>query len=181
MQGQSILNTLFTNIIATGLVKEIFHSVLIRDIQGNKKPLVPVEGSFINVGPDDTQKFLTYCRANGPIDFEQEEKIGAQKKILWIRIPHKIVFFNDDEPRDHDQLTGTFIQAVVGTPGIRFARAYTIPDQILQTETNGQYTFTPSTYYSAIDFSLLLKLQANDCEAEFGFSFNCNDLKNPFC
>lgn len=178
MLGQSILNNLFDRVIETKIVKEIFHSVIVRTISGNMKPLAPVGTAFQGVGPDDTQKFLTYCRATGPMDFEQEQRIGScQSKILFARVPHKIVFFNDDEERDHDALTGKLIQAVIGTPDVRFIRAYTIPEQILQTESNGQYTFTPSTYYTAIDFSLLLKLQGKDCEQEFG----CKSLRNPYC
>lgn len=178
MQGHSILNEIFSRLINTELMTQVYHSVIIREVDGIRKPIAPVKGGYEYVGVQDEAGFTAYCRATGPLEIESTINVGScQANIIRATIPHKLVFFNDHEERNHDDITGKLIQAVLGVGGVRFQRAITIPEQILSTEAGGRFTFTPATYYTAIDFSILLRLQADECAQEFG----CGGFPNPFC
>lgn len=178
MQGLSILKELFDNLIGTGIVNEISHSVTIRMQQDTRQPSAPIGGRFQYVGPNDTKGFSCYCRANGPMVVTREERIGScEAKEYSVTIPHRLVFFKYKETRNHDEISGRLLGAVIKSPSVRLQSMNTIADQILSQETTGSFSFLPETYYAAIDFLLLLKLQGDNCE----FEFSCDSLKNPYC
>lgn len=177
----SNLKILFENIIATGLVQDVYHSVIIReDQEGHRKPYAPIDEVYEYVGPDDTKGFHCYCRAMGPLESTNEERIGSCSTVQHrTQTLHRMVFFNIDEERFHDDLTAKLLKAFFNSgKNIRFQRAHVnIEDIITQESPTGRFFFTPSTYYIAIDFYVLLKLQSDNCIEEI----TCTGIKNPYC
>lgn len=180
MIGYSNLEPLFRAILETGLPNKIFHSVLITsDDKSRKKPSAPVDDRWQYVGVNDMQGFSAYCRVTGPMEVQSSTPLGGcSLRQYSTTTPHRLVFFNGNEKRDFDQLTAILVKAVMSAgSAIRFTRLLTIPASILQEESGGAYTFGISTFYIAIDFSLALKLQTDNCSTEI----ICKGLPNPYC
>lgn len=180
MIGFSPLNKLFTAVWNTGLVTKIFHSVLItKTTDGHIKPVAPVGGSYQYVGVEDTEGFVAYCRQAGDVEILKEEPVGAGLRFYHLQVLHRLVFFNSNESRTHEDLTAQFLKAVMSVPkDVRLRKAITMPVQLLQQESpTGKYVFTPDTYYCGIEFFVLLRLQADTCPQEI----KCAGLPNPFC
>lgn len=180
MQGFSILSQLFGNVINTGLVKGVYHGVIMQNLyNGGIMPVAPVNGRYVSVGVDDRKGFTAYCRVLGSLDVDNVEKIGGcDSKIYRTRLLHRLVFFNNSEKRDHDTLTGILLKAVMSSPKIVFQKAILIRDRLLSEEApSGKFNFTENTFYLGIDFFVLLALQAENCEQEI----SCQQAENPFC
>lgn len=180
MQGSSILNPLFTRVIDTGLVKSVYHSVILREIDKRGiSPVAKINTSFKYVGIDDTKGFFAYCRQTGPLEVLEAEPIGGcQMKRYKTQIPHRLVFYNDTEKRSHDEIIAKLTKAVIGAMNIKLNKVHSDPKTILQSESpKAVFHYRPKTFYCAIDFFVLLKIQADTCETEF----TCEDLQNPFC
>lgn len=180
MQGLSILKNLFDNLIDTGIVRNVYHSVVIRQDGDHKKPAAPVSDRFQYVGVDDSKRFTTYCRAIGAMEVVKEEKFAScGGKNIRVQILHRLVFFNQKESRDFDDISGKLINAVLKTGNkIKFQRLVTnYQDILLQEAPTGQFKFTPSTYYTAIEFFVILDLTTNNCQQEI----RCSGIENPYC
>jgi hypothetical protein len=179
MLGFSILKTVFDSVIRTKLVKQIHHSVQLRPIEGNIKPAAPVDNGFIYVGIDDLKGFSTYCRPFGSLEVLKAENIGsANSRLYTTQIPHRLVFYHASEDRNHDELLGKLIKAVISNQWVKLQKVHTNTDVILQSEApTGKFTFRPNTFYAAIDFYIILRLQSDNCETEF----TCKGVKNPYC
>jgi len=179
MTGSSILKEVFANVLATRIVTGVYHSVKLQNKQGVTKPVAPINGIFEGVGPDDTKGFTAYCRQTGPADVDKFERIGGcNSKLYTFSVPHKIVFFCDEEKRDHDSLFAKLTAAVMNTKKVRIQRLMSIPEDILRTEApNGRFDFREYTFYAAIDFLLLLDIAEDKC----GEEITCEGTPNPFC
>lgn len=181
MFGYSHLNILFTNVMATGFVQNLFHSVVIRETdEGDRKPVAPVESRYVYVGIDDTKGFYAYCRQIGAVDSVNEESVGScNTKIYTLQASHRMVFYNGEEKRSHETITAQLLKAFMKSGiGIKLQKVYTIPEQILQLETpTGIFSFKEHSFYIAVDFLVILKLQADTCEIEI----TCEGIKNPIC
>lgn len=180
MFGYSILNELFTNVLQTKFVTGIFHSVQLKPIpEGGSKPAAPVKGRFIPVGVNDTKGFSCYCRQSGSADVLNSERLGGcNTKKYRFQIPHRLVFYNDNEKRSHEEIIAALVKAVIKTNFLTLQKVVTIPEEILKTEApTGRFTFTETTFYIAIDFFVLLDIQTDNCEAEI----QCEGTPNPFC
>lgn len=180
MKGFSVLKELFKSIIGTNLVSNLYHSAKLQRLNdGSFKVVAPVNNRFEYVGLEDTKGFSCYCRQTGPLEVENNEKIGSEwNKRYKVRIPHKLVFFNDKEDRDHEQISGQLVKALIGTDFVSLVRVHSNTEQILAQEApGGKFSFNEQTFYFAIDFFVVLNLQEDNCEVEF----NCNGVENPFC
>lgn len=180
MIGYSPLSKLFTAVLNTGLVNQVFHSTLIsKTPDGHIKPVAPVNGVYEYVGIDDTRGFYAYCRQAGDVETIREEPIGAGQRLYHTQTLHRIVFFNKKESRVHEDITAQLLKAVLSVPKeVRFRKAILLPEQLLQQESpTGKFVFEPDMYYAGIEFYVLLKLQADTCPVEF----RCEGLANPFC
>jgi len=181
MIGYSILEPLFINVLQTKFVNEIYHSVLMKPTpEGGNKPVAPVNKRYIYVGLNDTKGFSCYCRQSGSGDVVSTESLGScggQKKYRF-QVPTKLVFFNDNEERSHDDIIGKLVQAVIKTNFIRFQKITNNPDEILRSEApTGKFQFKENTFYVALDFFLLLDIQVDNCTTEI----QCEGIQNPYC
>lgn len=180
MFGFSILEPLFTNVLQTKFFKGIYHSVMMKPTpQGGNKPAAPVNDRFIYVGLDDTKGFSCYCRQTGSADVVDVENIGGcGVKKYRLQIPHRLVFFNSNEKRDHEQIIAKCLKGVLKSQFIRLQRVVNIPEEVLRFESpTGRFQFKDTTLYFAIDFFVLLDTQADNCETEF----ICEGVPNPYC
>lgn len=179
MFGTSILTNLFDNVKGTGLVPSVYHSVILQEItDGSKRPVAPVVGRFEYVGVNDLKGFSAYCRQTGPAEVGKTERIGGCNSYLTeFNVPHRLVFFNNQEERLHEDLTAKFVKACMMTRKVKIQKVHTIAADVLKLEVpTGNFTFSNLTYYTCIDFLLLLILQAEECEKEI----NCKDISNPY-
>jgi hypothetical protein len=180
MFGSSILKPLFTNLIATKVVNRVYHSVIIRTDQSSKKPSAPVGNRYVFVGPDDQQGFYAYCRQIGNLENASEERLGSCSGWAYKTTAlHRLVFFHANESRPHEDISAILLKSVMSSgPGIKFQRMISIPETIVGQEVpDGRFTFGTSTYYTAIEFLVFLKLQTDNCEQEI----ICEGVPNPFC
>lgn len=178
MIGFSTLQSLFSDLISTGLVpKEIFHSVIIRDDgQGNKKPSAPVGKRFVYVGINDS-KTPFYCRAIGPLETIKTERVHSTQIEYTVQALHRIVLYNQYETRSHDDIAGALTKVVMRNPKTKFVRLYTDAQDILrQEQPTGTFELPTSALYIAIEFNLQMKMISDDCTTEI----SCG-LINPFC
>lgn len=179
MLGYSTLIKLFDNLLATGIMTGIYHSVMMKPLKEGSKPHAPVDGRWIYVGVDDTKGLTCYCRQNGSADVQNVEKLGACNNNKYrFQVPHRIVIYNASEKRDHEQIIALVSGAIMKTPLIRLQRIVNIPEEILRSEApTGRFEFKDNTLYFAIEFFVLLDLQTDNCEHEI----KCEGVPNPYC
>lgn len=179
MIGFSILSNLFNNVLQTKFVTGIYHSVKIRSDKTGSKPAAPVGGSYKYIGPDDSKGFTCYCRQTGSADVNTVEKIGGcNSKKLRLQVPYRLVLFNAAEKRDHETIIAAVTKAVIKTSLVKLQKIIVIPEEILRSEVPaGRFNFKENTLYFAIEFFVLLDLQADTCEEEI----KCEGVQNPFC
>jgi hypothetical protein len=177
MFGSSILNQLFTNLVESGFAPKIYHSVIQKPLKkGSFAPAYPIPGGGYNyIGPDDTKGFSAYCRQTGSAE-GVVEKVSSFQKRYKFQVPHRLVFFNDNEARDHETVKGQLLKAVMKTDKLTVQRIHVLASQILSEEApTGKFTFDASTFYFAVDFSVLLELQTDNCTTEI----TCEGTPNP--
>jgi hypothetical protein len=181
MIGFSILSNLFDAIINTGYVTGVYHTVIQKkDSKGHIYPVAPVGNKFKPLGPNDSKGFYCYCRQVGTVDNIKEERIGGcNGKEYTLQIQHRLVFYNQDEERNHEDIFALMMKAVMSIGAtVKFQKGITVPEQVAIVEApTGKYSFQVTTFYRAIEFFVLLKLQADDCEAEI----RCKGVANPYC
>lgn len=178
MQGFSILKGVFDFLLKTKLINEVFHSVEIVETDSNRFPAYPIEnGDLVYVGVDDSKVMNCYVRQVNDLRIEKRDQISSSVFEYEAVIPHRIVFFNDYETRNTDDLIKIFIQLAF-LPGVRLKSVIVDKEKLLQLETkpNG-FKFDNKTFYSAIDFDIYFRLTRNNCEEEIG----CEKIPNPYC
>lgn len=179
MLGYSILSNLFTNIIATKFVNSIYHSVVIESKDGERRPVASIDGKYRYVGIQDNNGFSCYCRQIGPAEVQKTFNVAAcGKNITRFQVPHRIIFFNANEERNHEDILAKLIGVTMGSYRITISRINNIREDLLRQEVpTGRFNFTENTFYQGIDFFVLLDLQTDNCEQEI----RCDGLRNPFC
>lgn len=181
MIGFSILKELFDNILQTKFVPNVYHSVMLKQIENGSgvKPAAPVNGRYEYVGLDDTNGFSCYCRQNGPAEVIEAEKIGScgMKKYRF-KVPQRLVFFNENENRNHEDIQAKCLKAVMKTNMVTLQKLVTTPEEILRSESpTGRFKLKANSLYFAIEFFVLLDLLADNCESEI----RCDGIDNPYC
>lgn len=180
MIGSSILSELFTNVLQTKFVTGIYHSVMMKPVEGGgSKPAAPVNKRWKYVGPEDTAGFSCYCRQVGSADVQAVEKLGGCNTSKYrFQVLHRLVFFNASEKRSHDEIIAKITGAVMKTNMIRLQKIVNLPEELLRSEApTGRFNFKENTLYFSIEFFVLLDLQTNTCEQEI----NCEGVQNPYC
>lgn len=168
--------------IDTTIVKKVYHSVILLpgNLENATKPAAPTSnGRYEYVGVDDTKGFTTYLRQIGPAEVVTQERVGSCGGYNYkMQVPHRLVFYNDIEKRDSDELIAKLTKAVISFPKIRLQRIITDRRDLLNQEAPaGSYKFKNSTFYAAVDFFVLLELQADTCDTVI----SCKGIDNPFC
>lgn len=179
MQGYSILKTAFDKILDTGLTYRVFHSVKkFEDVnEGTTYPVYPSGiDEFTYVGIDDTKHMTVYCRQIDDLRVVKPELIASSLYNYRVAIPHRMVFFNDFEKRNQDDLLSRFIQFAF-LPNIKLLRVIVDKERLANMESTAKgFNFGDETFYAAIDFEIALTLSQQNCEIEL----TCDSLTNPY-
>lgn len=177
MTGYSTLKPLFQSLIDTGLVQKIYHSVIIREQGENRYPAYRVGDEWYYTGVDDTKIMGCYLRQTGDLQNGRTEQASSCQKMYITRVPYRLVFFNDHETRNHDDLQAK-IMNIVFQKDIELVRFVTDKTRLAIDETALKgFNFGGNTFYAALDFILIVRLTRNNCEVEI----NCGEIPNPIC
>ena len=162
-------------IIRTGLVGKVFHScqLLKNDQLQTLYPAYQVGAEFTYAGIDDTRGLFAYIRTNGDI-VSVPFKVQSCARAYTITVPLRVVFFNDNESRDHAELVrqlGTFAYL----SGVTLVRIITDKFRLVREESSlFRAKFDGQSFYVAFDISLTFVFSASDCESKV-----CQVYPNP--
>lgn len=154
-------------IIKTGLVSKVFHSCqLLRDDQ--RRVLYPAYqkgAEFTYAGIDDAKGLFAYIRVNGDAQ-AVPLKITSCQGAYTVTAPLRVVFFNDNEDRNQDDL-GTRLMSFTFLKNVFLTRV--ISDRArLVTEESPLFRekFDGKTFYLAVDINVTFILLPSDCAPE---------------
>jgi hypothetical protein len=154
-------------IVKTGLVGKVFHScqLLKDDQQRTLYPAYQVGAEFTYAGIDDTKGLFAYIRVNGDAQ-AVPLKLTSCNGAYTVTAPLRVVFFNDNEDRNQDDLTRqlmsfTFMQNVF------LVRVITDRQRLVKEESHVfRETFDGKTFYVAVDINVTFILLPSDCAPE---------------
>jgi hypothetical protein len=152
-------------IIQTGLVSKVFHSCeLLKTDDGQTiYPAYKIGREFTYSGIDDAKGLFAYIRSNGdtvgvPI------KIDSCGKSYTMTAPLRVVFFNDNESRDFNELT-TLLSSFTFMGNVNLVRVVTDKFRLVREESPMfREKFDGQTFYVAFDVSVTFVLLKSDCE-----------------
>lgn len=152
-------------IIATGLVGKVFHTCqLLKNENGQTMyPAYQRGAEFTYAGIDDAKGLFGYIRTNGD-QIGVPFKMNSCGRTYTMTAPMRVVFFNDGEDRDHEELvrqlsTFTFIESVT------LVRIITDKFRLVREESNlFRERFDGKTFYVAFDITVTFVLLPSDCE-----------------
>ncbi len=165
------------HIIATGLVTTMYHSCeLIKDSEQRVlQPAYKQGAEYLTVGIDDQQGLFGYIRSNGDIA-SVPLKLYSCRNTYEISAPLRVVFYHDQEARDHDWLTSrlasfTFLQDVA------LQRVILDKFRLQKEESDVQDpNFDGRIFYVAFDIVVNALLLPSDCAVPV-----CPAHVNPIC
>lgn len=176
MIGYSIVSNIIAYVLKQKLVSKVYHSVDILNINDQRFPGYKKDDEWIYVGPDDTQHMVCYIREISGLAVDKIVPMSAGgKKAYNGKVGYRMVFFNDFEQRNHDDLL-VELMAFTFYPGIQLKKIISNNEELLREEGKVKdFTFGATTFYKAIDFFVLQTFQENKCELNIG----CGNLQNP--
>lgn len=154
-------------ILATGLVKKVFHSCqLLRNDQSQTMyPAYQKGAEWTYSGIDDTHGLFAYIRTNGDI-IGAPFKLDSCGRTYTMTAPLRVVFFNDNEDRDQDELirkmgSFTFLK------NVNLVRIITDKFRLVREESPiFREHFDGKTFYAAFDVAVTFILLPSDCERD---------------
>lgn len=162
-------------ILETDLVKKVFHScqLLKNDQSQTIYPAYQRGAEFTYAGIDDTKGLFAYIRNNGDM-VGVPFKMSACGRTYTMTAPLRVVFFNDNEDRNQEELirqlgTFTFLKNVT------LQRIITDKFRLVKEESAiFRERFDGKTFYVAFDVFVTFILLPSDCENK-----TCNVHPNP--
>lgn len=176
MIGYSVISNIIAYLLKQKLVSQVYHSVDILNINNQRYPGYKKDDEWIYVGPDDSKHMQCYIREIAGLSVDKIEIMSAGgKKAYKGKVGYRMVFFNDFEKRDHDQLLIELL-AFTYYPSVQLKKVINNNEELLREEGKVKdFTFGATTFYKAIDFFVIQTLQENKCELNIG----CGNLQNP--
>lgn len=162
-------------IIATGLTKKVFHScqLLKNSDSVTMYPVYQRGAEFTYAGIDDAKGLFAYIRTAGDI-VGVPFKLSSCERTYTMTAPMRVVFFNDNEDRNHEELirqlgTFTFLK------NVNLVRIITDKFRLVKEESQVfREKFDGKTFYVAFDVSVTFILLPSDCEKT-----DCLTYPNP--
>lgn len=154
-------------ILETGLVKKFFHSVqLLKDEKRQiLYPAYPSGAEYTYSGIDDSRGLFGYIRTNGDMS-GAPFKIASCDRSYTVTAPMRVVFFNDNEDRNQEELirrltTFTFLR------NVNLVRIITDKFRLVTEESPVfRENFDGKTFYVAFDIQVTFILLPSDCESD---------------
>jgi hypothetical protein len=162
-------------IINTGLVTKVFHSCeLLRNDQSQTLyPAYMLGKEFVYTGIDDAKGLFAYIRTNGDT-VSVPFKMDSCAKSYTMTVPMRIVFFNDNESRDFQELT-RLLSSFTFLANVNLVRIITDKFRLIREESPMfRENFDAQTFYVAFDITLTFVLLPSDCEPNV-----CPIYQNP--
>jgi len=154
-------------ILATGLVSQVFHSCeMLRDETNNVLyPAYPKGNEYTYAGIDDAKGLFAYIRTNG-------DQVGVPLKITScsrsydMDAPMRVVFFSDNEGRNHEELVRK-LSSFTFMNGITLQRVITDKWRLIREESPiFRSRFDGKTFYVAFDVLVAFILLPSDCQTD---------------
>lgn len=164
-------------LLATGLVKEVYHSVeIIETKDGPKVPAYARGSEQYYVGPDDSKGMFAYIRKTGPVKPANAEPMGSCSGMYKLAVPLRIVVFQDNVKEDHDSLIQRLL-AFTFLSGVDLLSFTSNAFQLGKQEAPvGAFEFDATTFYMAIDVSAKIRITQTMCKED-----TCIAHPNPIC
>lgn len=154
-------------IIRGGLVSKVFHSCqLLKDDQRRTLyPVYQVGADWTYAGIDDARGLFAYIRTNG-------DAVGVPFKLTscagsyTMTVPLRVVFFNDNETRNHGELI-TQLTAFTFLKNVTLTRIITDKFRLVSEESQVfREKFDAQTFYIAVDINVTFIHLPSDCAVE---------------
>lgn len=154
-------------IISTGLVKKVFHSCQILRDEANRSmyPAYQHGNEFTYAGIDDAIGLFAYIRINGDAQ-AVPLKVTSCQGAYTVTAPMRVVFFNDNESRNHEELTRQ-LSAFTFIKNVSLTRIVTDRERLVREESQlFREKFDGKTFYIAIDVNVTFILLPSHCAPE---------------
>lgn len=154
-------------ILESGVVQMVFHSVqLLRNEKNQVKyPAYPKGGEFTYAGIDDTHGLFAYIRINGDM-LGNPFKLTSCSGSHAIEAPLRVVFFNDNEDRNQEELL-SIVSNFLFLQHVKLVRIITDKFRLVADESPMfRENFDGKTFYVAFDIMVKFIIKPNDCEPE---------------
>lgn len=175
MLGYSTIKGLIQYLLNGNIVTRVYHSVTMQDKGGKRYPAYKVGDDFFYVGIDDTKRMSCYLRQTGAMVVGKSEFFTGSAKAYYVTVPYRLVFFNDFEGRNFDELTAKILQGVF-LPGITLIRYYNDGNELMKVETSPElFRLGGTSFYKAVDLAVSFWMKPDNCEMEVG----CTNIENP--
>lgn len=175
MLAYSTINPVLLDLLNTDLVKKIYHSVILYEEENERFPAYRIGDDYAYCGQDDREIMGCYLRQTGDFTNRETTQISSAEKMYVSRIPYRLVFFNDHEKRNHDDLAAKLMN-IVFAQDIEFVRYISDKTRLAQEESKLKgFNFGGNTFYAAIDIFVTVRLKKTNCEQVM----NCGDIPNP--
>lgn len=149
----------------------VYHSAEIVNLKKEKFPAVMLADEWISLAPTD-QKEILYIRKNGDDEVAEDLKLASCGKFYKMKTPLRIVFFKD-HAKNHQKIISSLMQSVL-ISGTKLKSISSDKWKLQKEESSGNYNFSASTAYFAIDIFAYWNLMPERCEEDF-----CIDIDNP--
>lgn len=162
-------------IIKTGLVSKVFHSCEQLKTPDSQLlyPAYKRGGEYVYTGIDDTKGLFAYIRNNGDA-VGVPLKIDSCSKSYTMTAPLRVVFFNDYEKRDFNELT-TWLSSFTFLTNVNLVRVITDKFRLTREESPlFRESFDGQTFYIAFDVTVSFVLLASECDPNY-----CQTYLNP--
>lgn len=161
-------------IIKTGLVTKVFHSCqLLSDDQKKLYPAYQRGAEFTYTGIDDAKGLFAYIRNNGDL-VGVPLKIQSCSRSYDMAAPLRVVFFNDNEDRNHEDLI-TKLAPLSFLTGVTLQRIITDKYRLVREESDiFRERFDGKTFYVAFDLLVAFLLLPSTCPTNV-----CETFVNP--
>ena len=154
-------------IIKTGLVANVFHSVqLIKDDNFvTQYPVYRQGKEYVYTGLDDSKGLFAYVRAAGDIA-GVPLKIQSCGRSYDMAASLRVVFFNDNEDRDQEDLLNK-LSSFTFLNGVTLQRIITDKFRLVKEESQiFRQRFDGKTFYAAFDVLVSFILLPSECETD---------------
>lgn len=163
-------------LLSTGVVSEVFHSVILyADENGDKFPVYAKGAEQYYIGPDDKKGRFAYIRQTGPVMKGNEVLEGSEKKMYLLSSANRIVVFKDRETENVDSLVRKLLKPCFSD----FVSLSSYQHNAFQLEKQespiAKFAFDATTFYVAIDVVIRWWASEEDCEEP------CITYPNPIC
>jgi hypothetical protein len=164
-------------LLATGLIKQVFHSVeLIQDTTNNNfLPAFPKGAEYEDITDFDKLGRFAYIRQNGDA-IATPQKIGSCGKDYFLNVPLRIVVYNDKEDKDPNVLVDK-LGSLSFLPRITLLRVRIDKYALGKEECNmRRANFDGKVFYVAFDISVQSLYLRQTCDVN-----DCQVYPNPVC